>query len=117
MLGEFGGDPEIKNKLQFIEDCKVDDAFTGYHNGDKYTSDTTHKNKGLYPQYDKFVIGDKTISIGKLKKSDSKATSIPPVYPSILGIDFGLYERDTGDLYVTKSILNAEVTVNEKYQK
>ena len=62
------------------------------------------------------VIGDKTISIGKLNKSDEKATSIPPVYPSILGVDLGLYERDTGDLNISKSIVDAEVMVNEKRQ-
>ena len=110
-------DPEIKNKLQFIEDCKIENAYSGYHNGKDYNSDTTNINKGLYPPYTRFIIGNQTISLGRFTKKDMKPSSIPPAYPALLGIDFGLYERETGDLNITKSIINAEVTVNEKYQK
>lgn len=85
---------EVKNKIQYIVDMEVI-ATTGNHTEIQY-----------YPIYDKFVIGNEEVKIGK--------ETYPPIYEGQKHINFGAIEREKADLKLSKDIYLIKVTINGK---
>ncbi len=92
-LGAFGDSDNTRSKLQFIEDCRI-------------SSSTNENPGGIYPIYDKFVIGTKDKTIGGIKYK--------ALYPEHLNIDFGLTKRETFDLALRKDVQKATIEMNGK---
>lgn len=85
---------EVKNKIQYIVDIEV-------------IAKTGHKsNLDYYPVYDKFVIDNKELKIG--------SEVYPPIYEGQKHINLGVMEREKFDLKLTKDLVQARVTINNK---
>lgn len=93
-------DKEVKAKLQFIEDSKMN-AYTGKNGTEKLD---------YYPVLSKFVIAfdEYKINIG------GYTGSITPLYFGQRFINLGVYERDKLDLSLRKDVYKATLTINGK---
>lgn len=93
LANKYSSDPEIKNKLQFVADCRI----SAYTNGDG----TTYKQ---FPIYSKFTISTKGNTIGGVEYK--------PIYDGQYWINLGIKGRPTFDLYLGKDVYKATVSVN-----
>lgn len=114
ILSIYANDSLIRNKLQFIEDCKIK-SYTGSDGQDKLD---------LYPRYDKFVIDYRELNLnnhklitvdkvtGKILEVKDYNKSFTPIYPEQFYINQGIKLRGTVDLALYKDVFQARVTIN-----
>lgn len=95
LANKYNSDPEIKNKLQFIADCRI----SAYTNGDG----TTYKQ---FPIYQQFTIDTVGGIIGGVEYK--------PIYDGQYWINLGIKGRPTFDLYLGKDVYKATVSINGK---
>lgn len=93
LANKYSSDSEIKNKLQFIADCRI----SAYTNGDG----TTYKQ---FPIYQQFTIDTVGGVIGGVEYK--------PIYDGQYWINLGIKGRPTFDLYLGKDVYRATVSVN-----
>lgn len=95
-------DLEYKCKLQFAVDCRI----SAYTNGDtgRESAKAVNKNYEYYPIYNKFTISTQAKTIGNV--------TYKPIYEGQKYINLGIKGRPTFDLYLSKDVLNAQVSIN-----
>ncbi len=101
-----GGDKEMWQKLQYIEDCKI----KAYTTAPGKASIGSINDLDVYPIYDNFVVNSDQVQyvVG------DPTYEYKVIYPGQYYINLGLWRRQQNDLALRKDVYRAAIRINGK---